>query len=358
MTVTKKVIPVETIFMDENNPSSVYVGSSVVWKAVISPENATDKTIIWSIEDNPGSASVDQYGRITGLAAGNAIVRATTTNGQWVQASIQVLSTTVPVERVSLNYSSISLEESETRALTATVYPENATDKTVTWASSNTSVATVTDGLVTARSEGTATITASCGGKTATCLVTVTRRIIEVERIELDHETLSLYEDQSAWLNATVYPADATDRTVIWISSDSSVAFVSDSGYVIALKEGTATITAFAGNASITCRVTVLHTIKVKYITLNKNVLSLKVGESESLIATVVPSDASIQTLSWNSNNPSVASVDENGKVTARKGGKTVISVLAGMREARCEVSVIAENDPEDFENDGEEEEW
>ena len=145
-----------------------------------------------------------------------------------------------------------------TETLTATVSPDNATDKTVTWSSSDKSVATVSSsGKVTAVKAGTAKITAKAGDKTATCTVTVSEKVIAVTSIKLDKSTLSLTEGETAALTATVSPDNATDKTVTWSSSDKSIATVSSSGKVTAVKAGTAKITAKAGDKTATCLVTV-----------------------------------------------------------------------------------------------------
>ena len=357
VTVTKKVIPVEAIFMDNSNPSSVYVGSSVVWKAIIAPENATDKTIIWSITENPGNASVDQFGTITGLAEGNAIVRATTANGQWAQGSIRVLSTTVPVERVSLNYSSITLNKSETRALTATVYPENATNKMVTWASSNTSVASVTnDGLITAHNKGTATITAFCEGKYATCEVTV---VVPVTAVFLNYSDVVLEEGQNIQLIAEVQPNDASDQTVTWTSSNTSVVTVAN-GLVTAISEGFTTVTASCGEQFAICYVTVTgKRIPVERISLDYSSVAIGKSETRHLIVTIYPYNATDRNVSWSSSNNAVASVDQQGNVTGVNTGSATITAKVGELKAECIVTVViypASDDPESFEN--EEEDW
>ena len=164
----------------------------------------------------------------------------------------------IPVESVSLDKTELSLVEGDSETLTATVKPDNATDKTVTWSSSDGSVATVdANGKVTAVKEGTATITAKAGEKTATCTVTVAKKVIAVESVTLNKESLALVEGDSETLTATVKPDNATDKSVTWSSSDSSVATVDANGKVTAVKEGTATITAKAGEKSATCTVTV-----------------------------------------------------------------------------------------------------
>ena len=124
----------------------------------------------------------------------------------------------------------------------------------MTWTTSDATIATVSDGVVTAKKVGTATITAKSGDKTATCTITVVPT--PVTSITLDKTSASLKVGETVTLSATVGPADATDKTVSWSSSDATVASVSN-GVVTARKLGTATITATAGNMTATCTITV-----------------------------------------------------------------------------------------------------
>ena len=174
----------------------------------------------------------------------------------------------IPVSSVSISGSGVSngklsLKSGASVQLTATVNPSNATDKTVSWTSSNSSAAKVSDGKVTAVKAGTATITATAGGKTASVVVTVTDNPVSVESVSVSGDgvsggKLSLKSGASAQLTATVKPDNATDRKVTWTSSDSSVANVMGTGVVTAgSKAGTATIKATAGGKSASVTVTV-----------------------------------------------------------------------------------------------------
>ena len=135
--------------------------------------------------------------------------------------------------------------------------PDNADDKTVTWSSSNEAVATVVNGLVTAVAEGTAVITASAGGKSASCTVTVPHVFIPVESITLNKTETTIQEGGVELLVATVNPTGADNATVTWTSSNNGVATVGSNGKVTAIAEGTAVITAEAGGKTATCTVTV-----------------------------------------------------------------------------------------------------
>ncbi len=183
---------------------------------------------------------------------GNFIIKAFTDNE----------TTTVDVEKVSLNKSATTLTEGESETLTATITPSNATgDKTVKWSSSNEAVAAVdSNGKVTAKKAGTAVITAtSSNGKTAGCTVTVKQKEIAITGISLNKSTTSLTEGESETLTATITPSNATgDKTVKWSSSNEAVAAVDSNGKVTAKKAGTAVITATSSNGKTAgCTVTV-----------------------------------------------------------------------------------------------------
>ena len=174
--------------------------------------------------------------------------------GTTYELYIELTRETVPATGVTLSETALSLHPTEKATLTAAVAPENTTD-TLVWTSSNDAVATVKDGVVTAKSEGTATITAACGSAKAECVVTVLPPILATG-VTLDKAALKLYEGDAAKLTAMVKPEDTTDKTIVWTSSDKTIATVKD-GAVTAVKAGTATITAACGEAKATCAVTV-----------------------------------------------------------------------------------------------------
>lgn len=162
----------------------------------------------------------------------------------------------VAVSGITLSQSSVSIEAGSTVSLTATVSPANATDKSVTWSSSDTGVASVAGGVVTGVAEGSATVTASAGGKSAKCEVKVTAKTVAVTGVSLDKTSLTLAPGGSAQLVATVSPSNATDKTVKWSSSDPSKVTV-ENGLVKAVSPGTAKVTVSAGGFSAGCDVTV-----------------------------------------------------------------------------------------------------
>lgn len=164
-------------------------------------------------------------------------------------------TTSIPVQSVELLRSSLTLLPGEVATLTAKVIPDNATDKTLTWTSSNDAVATVSQsGEVNATAIGSCTVSVACGGKKADCEVTVTP--IPVGSVSLDKTTASLLVGETLQLTATIYPGNASDQEVTWVSSDTGIVTV-ENGLITALNAGEATITATAGGCSAECKVSV-----------------------------------------------------------------------------------------------------
>lgn len=219
----------------------------------------------------------------------------------------------------------------DTLTLKATVLPADATDKGVEWSSDKEDVATVdASGKVTAKGNGTATITVTTKdqGKTASCVITVSQWVTS---ITLNETALTLNEGQEQTLTVTINPSNANDPSITWTSSDESVAKVDQAGKVTAISKGTATIKAEANDGSgvnAACEVEVKQ--YVTSITLSKTSLSLSVGEEETIsVTSVLPDNASDKTFTWSSSDNTVASVDQNGKVTAKAKGNAVIKATA-----------------------------
>ena len=170
-------------------------------------------------------------------------------------------TTTVAVESVALNKTELTLEVGGSETLTATVKPDNATDKTVTWSIAPEGIATVANGKVTAVAAGTATVTATAGGKSATCSVKVnakTQTTVAVESVTLNKTELTLEINVSETLTATVTPENATDKNVTWTVEPAEGIVTVVNGLVTAVGVGDAVVTATADGKSATCKVTVI----------------------------------------------------------------------------------------------------
>ena len=334
VTIAKKVIAVESISLNKET-LSLTKGQSETLIATVKPDDATDKTVTWTTS-NSNTVSVDN-GKVTAVGGGKATI---TAKAGEVEATCEV-TVTVPVSSVTLDKNTLSLVEGEESTLNATVKPDDATDKTVIWTSTNSTIATVENGKVKALKEGSVTITAKAGDKSSTCAVSVSKKVIPVSSVSLDRYSVSLEEGQTTKLIATVSPADATDKSVKWESSNTGVATVSQDGTVKAIKEGEAKITASAGEKAATCTVSVSKkVIPVTSVTLNKSSLNLTKGQTEKLIATVNPSNATDKEVSWSTSNNTIVSIQQDGTITAIKSGSATITAKAGEQSATCSVTV------------------
>ena len=247
----------------------------------------------------------------------------------------------VAVTSVTLNTSSMTLIEGNSQKLIATVSPTNAENKTVIWSTSNSNIAFVEDGLVTAINAGEAVITVKTddGGKIAECNVIVSPRVYPVEGVTLDKALCELIEGEDVLLVATVTPVNATNKRVVWNSSNNKVATVAD-GKVTAIKAGKTTITATSedGGKTAVCEVTVNALMEVF---LDYTSAEMAVGEELYLTATVTPADAENRNVIWKSSDTSVATVSD-GRVRALSPGVVTISAMTeeGAQTATCEITV------------------
>ena len=251
----------------------------------------------------------------------------------------------VHVERLILDKEALTLAESETQKLIATASPANAEDKKVVWSSSDSSVADVSqDGIVTAIAPGTASIKATSDdrGITAVCIVTVVSRA--VTGLTIDPAELTLKELEKAVLNVTITPDNAREKSIEWTSSDPEVASVSY-GVVYALKAGEAVITAKnkEGDRSASCKVTVV--CPVKGVQLRDHAITLKVKEGTTLSAEVYPERANDKSVTWTTDNSSVATVSNEGVVTGVASGSANITVRTtdGDFTDECTVTVVSD---------------
>ena len=284
----------------------------------------------------------------------------------------------ISVESISLNSQTGELRVGEQTTLIATITPDNATNKSVTWKSDNTEAATVENGVVTAVGEGKANITVTTvdGNKTATCEITVLPEeepepdpepeVINVENVTLNSQNEELKIGDTVTLVATITPSNATNKNVTWSSDNTNVATVNN-GVVRAVGEGKAniTVTTVDGNKTATCMITVLpeeepepepeptpepdpepEVINVESVALNSQNEELKIGETTTLVATVMPSNATNKKVVWSSDNTNVATVN-NGVVTAVGEGSANIKVTTvdGNKTAVCKITVVDEQE-------------
>lgn len=245
---------------------------------------------------------------------------------------------------VSLNAAEATLYVGGQTQLLATIAPENATDKHLSWTSSNSSIATVdSNGLVKALGKGTAVITVSTiNGKTAQCTVTVNP--VYPESIAVSPATYKFYVGDEYQLTATITPTDVQDKTVSWSSSDASVVTVDNTGLIKAVKVGSATVTAKTADGKTASSVITVNPVYPSTVTLNSSERYIHAKEAYQLVATITPSDVKDSSLEWSSADENIAVVDPYGKVVGRAVGSTVITVKSpGGASATCVFNIMAQ---------------
>ena len=347
--------PVTGVSLAPENPS-VLLGTTLQLQAVISPENAADKTVAW-VSYEPSIADVDANGLVTPYAAGSATIMAVSVDGPRGTTTVTVIS---PVEGITLTSRGtgisagavINMAAGDSLEISAAINPAGV-DQTVNWVSRNPAVATVRNGTINAVGAGDAVITVSSAidaGKTAAFTIRVAGAAIPVTGITLNNSVLNLtIGGADSTLTAGYVPAATTQAGVTWSSSDPSVAAVSGNGTVHAVAAGSAVITAVStANSSVfaACTVNVVSiVIPVTGITLDKAVLSLNKGETGVLAAAYTPAATTQTGIVWSSSDPSVAAVSGDGTVTAVAEGTAAITAASAANSsvfAACTVNVVS----------------
>ena len=324
--------------VDVQSYLQVPVGGSKAVSVTVTPPNAV-YTLSYKIYDT--TIAEVSNGIVYGKKAGETDLKVWTDNGKYDMCRVIVYEN----KPTSIDLpSTLSLEVGKSKTLTPTVVPSDAT-YTLSWSSSNTSVATVSQsGLVTAKASGATIITVRTdNGKSDDCLVTVTQSAASPTSVSVTPTSLSLEVNQTANLTATVYPSNAT-TSLTWSSSNTNVAKVSG-GKVTAVGAGSCVITVKTSNGkSATCNVTVAEpVVNPTSVYVSPSSLSLEVNETANLTATVYPSNATTS-LTWSSSNSSVAKVS-NGKVTAVGAGTCKITVkTSNGKSGSCNVTVRSSN--------------
>lgn len=334
----KKTVAVKKVTLNKKS-ATLLEGKRLVLKASLSPKNTTQKKLTWSSSDKK-IATVSTSGVVKAVKEGKATitVKVKGTNKK-ATCRITVIKP-VKVKKITLNAKSASLYEGSKKTLKVTFDPKNTTETTITWSTSNKKVATVTSkGVVKAVKKGTATITAKVKGtsKKATCKITVkAKKTIKVSKVSFSESKKTIQEGATYQTKVTVSPSNAANKAVTYKSSNTSVATVDSKGKVTAKKPGSATITATAKDGSgkkASCVVTVKAkppvVVKVTSLTFAQKEVAIEEGTTYQTKVTVSPSNASNKAVTYKSSNTSVATVDANGKVTAKKEGNATITATA-----------------------------
>ena len=311
-----------------SSAKSLYVGETLMLEASVSPATATIQGVTWT-SDRPDNASVDEYGVVTGVSKGTANITARAADGSNRYATIAVTVKQQP-EELTLNKTDITLKTGNYVTITPTVLPSTTNDRTVTWSSSDASVAKVsTGGRVTAVSPGVAIIT--CESKThpeiyAQAVVTVYQ---PVTKVAFTDKNPYVAVGDTIYLNWTVSPDTATDTSVTFSTNKENVVRVGQDGSVTGLKRGECYVYATANDGSgkkATIKVQV--TQPVEGVGIKYDERTVGVGEKTTNNAVFYPEDASITNMTWYAEDATIASVSGTGSkvtVTGRNWGETTI---------------------------------
>ena len=341
LTVTEGGVPVTSLVINTAS-RKMYTCQTFQLKAWPQPANAADRSVTWK-SSNPSVATVNGNGLVTAVNDGTATITVKTKDGGFTQTcTITVKSVT----SLKLNTEACIVDKGKTFQLKAWPQPVDAADRSVTWKSSNTSIATVNkNGLVIGVATGSATITAKTvdGGFMKTCKVTVGEPVTSVK---INTSARTVNKGESFQLKAWPQPATAANKAVTWSSSNSAVATVSSTGLVKAVKAGTATITVktVSGGFTQSCRITVPGTIPVTSVKINSTAKTIEPGKTFQLAAWPQPSNATNKAVTWSSSNTAVATVTSTGLVKAVKAGTATITVRTkdGGFTQTCRITAVA----------------
>ena len=333
---------------------TLYNGKSTTLKATVFPINATNKSLTWK-SSNTKVATVDKDGKVKALKVGNATITATSTDGSNVSAQCKI-KVVQRVTKIKLNKSIINLsKKGKTAKLKATVLPNNAYNKSVTWKSNNTKVVTVDkNGKIKATTnKGTTYINAFAkdGRKIRTRILVVVGE--KVKKITLNKSSVTLNrgaKNRTFQLKKAIKNKNATYKGVSWYSSNKNVATVDKNGKVTIKHRGKVVITVKAkdgSNKSAKCKFTVKQLVTKLSYNNKKQVKEVYKNKKMKFAVTVAPSNANNKGLTYSSSNKKVATVNSKGVIKGIKAGTVTITAKAkdGSRKA-VKLTVKVKNPP------------
>ena len=343
---TPKEVKVQQITLTPST-SSVVVGESLQITAKVLPENATNATLKWKITPENILKLTATAGQFTAQQVGEALVRAEAADGSGITAECKVVVKPRLVQAISLNATQKNLIIGDSFTLTATLSPENATNRNVIWKLvSGNAIALSADGVIQAKKVGEALVRAEAvdgSGITAECKVVVKPRLVQA--ISLNATQKELIVGDTFTLTTTLSPENATNRNVIWkLVSGNAIALSAD-GVIQAKKVGEALVRAEAADGSgITaeCKVVVKPRL-VQTISLNSTKKDLLVGESFALTATAMPENATNRNVIWKLVSGDAISLSNTGVIQAKKVGVALVRAEAADGSgitAECKVVV------------------
>ena len=314
-----------------DSPEFLNITESVNLKAEVGSATATNKGLIW-YSNNPNIATVDQNGRVTGVAVGHVVITATAVDGSGVSHSV-IIKVINPVTSITLSESKVTIFVDDTINIKATVNPAGATVQGLVWTSDDETIAKVyPDGDVTGISPGRTIIHATStdgNNVVASCTIIVQARK-DATSININSSEITMLKGKTRKLTATIYPNKTTDA-VHWMSTDTSIVKVDEYGNIITVGAGQCEVVAYSTSGSVedSC---IIHSIAMSCV-------SLRMEQYDTFNLYV---DGAPAAVSWRSSNPRIASVDQNGLVTGRMPGECVITGTVNGKTVTCNVKIMA----------------
>ena len=343
--VSSSYVPVKGVSLNKTT-LNILIGSSDNLVANVSPNNATNKDLIWTSSDN-SIVSVEN-GRVRANKIGSAIITVSS-SGYRATCKVNVVNV-IALNSISLNKTNITIKEKSSEVLSVIYVPNNATNKKVTWKSSNTNVATVdSQGRVTGINPGSATITvvSNDGGYVSLCKVVVEAISKKVENVVFEKKEISIIAGEKTKLNITINPSYAENKNVTWTSSDKNIVTVKD-GEITAIAPGKAEIKVVTedGNKEAICVVTV-NSPPIKGISFAKIEQTVYVDSKTTLKTISEPENAILENPVWTSSDEKVATV-ENGVLKALSIGETIITVSNKDNSISATMTIKVVNKPKE----------
>lgn len=333
------------ITIEQGNSLTTSIATPFVYlDAVYEPADATSTDLTWESSDSD-IAAVDEKGMLTVTKIGQTTITVRPVynpNGVFAQCVVTVKDD--PITGIKTNVTSLEMVKGETYEVGVTLTPINPSDRTLTWSSTKPSVATVSNGIITAAGVGTTTIMVQGGSATALIDVTVREKLTS---IQFKDKEMTLEIEEKKALEVTYTPAENVRKDLTYRSTDTEIATVDANGVVTGVKEGMTMIIATAAelgtNGSITCLIHVTKkTVHVEEFSIDPEEMSLFVGEEQQIKPIYIPDDTTHQEVTYTAGNEEVATVTEEGLVTGVAPGFTVITcqdVETG-KTAICQVTV------------------
>lgn len=316
--------------------TTLHIGDESTISATVSPSNAVDTSVYWSTSDS-SVVTVDD-GEIKAVGYGTAVITATSFNGK--SNSVKITVKEITADSIEIQEKVETMRIGTKQQLSAVIKPDNVENTTITWSSSDKSVIKVSkDGKIEAVDYGTAKITAkTSNGKTSSRTI----EVIEVcaEEVTIQEEIDSMHLEEECQLTAVITPEDVDDPTLVWKSSDESIATVDQDGNVKAIALGTVEISVEASNGVSDSREITVNEIVAEKIEID---VDTTVIHGDSLQAEVIfyPENTTVQDITWEIDNSELASIDENGKITSKNVGTITVTAIQKDVSTSCKIEIL-----------------